>query len=426
MDYFIKLYQSHQYDKKPPNMFYHINLFLRTNKIIIKQKDLKKYKFNTKNEFIYFILNATNNLINYIHLNSYNIKYVYRGERRSKFNIKKGTIICSKQFISTTNNISYASNFIQIYKFDASNMKKNKSIIFIIKLPKNTKILKIDEYFEYTMFDKVKCKMNENELILPPFSYFKVIDITKEQGFNETYVVKMALVYQDFYIIKNLDDKYKPKKIKLKKNIKPFNDKQSNDFIKYFRFYFDKINELYDIKHSIRLTTYNILSYYEDIFIWNIKKLTKKQKNMLLSAMINNNIKKELKYINKIKELKPNCSGTNITGFIGFQKNKKNYLKSNNTLWCNLLMDELVNAGLSTNFYPDRYCNNKLHYNKYILKLNVDCKSVLIVRSKKFMNVFNTCFLVIPPYDYTFVGKTKLTNKWNLPIIIYEFNIFNT
>jgi hypothetical protein len=413
------------------NLYKHLNYYLRTGRISPKLKELKKYKFSTTNEFKLFLINMTNNLIHHIHQQNNNkIKYVYRGELRSKFDFKKGDVIIYPQFVSTSQQIGHALGFANI-----ENLKKTH-IFYCIKLSNNTKILKLDASAIFQIPNCGKIEMFEHEYILPPLTHFRITSIKKISEIDMK-IVNLEVIYQQFYLLKNFDDKFRSD-YKISKYYKTYenNNNVKQFIVKLYRsIQNSKKNNI--IHNTINDRTRNIFGLVGpwgncttnifDLDLEKILKTTKKHDLNKLNKKYKTNIfgnnfnsfQKNIRNIIKIKKFKPKNIGT----IKAYASDFYTPLKDNTLIVCTFNYDSLMRQSVYDNFYPNVKMNDILIYDKYIFKLTIVSEHVNIVRPKH-CNKINSTFYIVPPYKYKINNKKNSKNKWGLPIIIYDITIF--
>ena len=430
MDYFIELYQGFSHKHMIDNLYKHLNYYLRTGKISPKLKEPKKYKFSTINEFKLFLVNMTNNLMNHIHYQKNNeIKYVYRGETRSKFDFKKGDVIIYPQFVSTSTKTGHAIGFSGL------EVPKKVHLFYCIKLHEDTKILKMDKSFKFHMQYCGDFEMFEHEYVLPPLTHFRIISI-KDIPEIKLKIINLEVIYQQFNLLKNFDDKFKSD-YKITKHYKTY--EYNNELKKFITKIFKCIQnnkKINIIPTTINDSTKNILNMSQpwgdcvtNIFDLDLKKILKTKKNDLskLSKKYKTNIfgknyklfKERIKNVIKVKNIKTKDIGT----IKAYSSNYYTPLKNNTSMICTFNYDTVLYQGVYNNFYPNKKHNNKLDYNKYIFKLTIISKNVNIVRPKN-NDKLDSVFFIIPPYKYKINSHHKTKNKWGLPIYIYDITVY--
>lgn len=458
----IELWQNPDFNDKFINFYTLVNKYLRGIEIKVNEKMLTNLKLNSKRDFFDFMVYYINKLTNIIYKNpSSKTEIFFRGEFRKIFNYEIGNVLFYSTFQAVSSSISTAFKFSQ-------GTSKDVKLLFVIEIPKGYyyKILTTKMKI-YNYKDKTTQYIDEKEFLVLPNSYYMIVD--KFKIYNNTNVVKIRLIHQEYYQITNnelyKEDSFIPD-FKTLKNIKKFNCKELNNFIdlsKKYQKMIDFINSLEPYKISVKF--YEILNdpNLNNLFNIDIDEIIKKlslindynfreianEIKTLGIGYYNYHLNRQDEYkerINIIKLLK-NIDYNYInkiivyTGFNNYDKSFKlpefiEVLKKQK-----INEDFIYDKILKTRYTPDMYLyddiynmdkpnnkikkNNKtaLMYYKYLIKFNIVNTKICVNNMHEYKNDDN--IILIPNFKMKIINIQKLVNKYNLDYYYYEIHLIN-
>lgn len=439
--------------------FMKVNAILRNVSLNMTSTDIKMINFQSIQSFKEYTSKYINKLskIIYDDVNKLNKPTIfYRGENRH-FSHKIGDILPYNQFTSVASELSYAFKFSTFHE---------NGILFIIKVPKNNHIM----YLKYPMTYKRDGKiyeLYEFEYLLPPCTYFEVIDI-QQIKFLQTHIkiIKLQVTYQDKYKF-ILGEKYIPLDVESNsKNI--FLCEELDTFYGHLKQFNNDLRCLKKVKNQVSSQLYffimmnyklifDILKYEEfrkeimllrndNKFIQNINKILDKYDAKLFFVPQNTKVSSfhMKKLIQQFNELKKSLNTFNfdmlkhipkkmigLTVYSYFETGDLDVIKKiMNRKYAGFIecmcSDSLaMHNNIINDFPPNIYIKktHKLVYYKYVLKLTIKDQKCICVIPKIISNVYETNMSVLlSNYKITRVESKK--NKYNLPIKIIHIALF--
>ena len=455
----IELWQNPDYNNNFINFYILVNKYLRGINLDIKEEWLKTLKLNSKKDFTEFMIYYINKLTNIIYKNPSTKKEIFfRGEHRENFYYEIGDTLFYSTFQSVSSSISTAFKFSQGYD-------KGIKILFVIEFPENsyykmlTTKLKIYNYKQH-----ITEIIDEKEFLVMPNTYYVIVD--KFTIFNNTNIVKLKLLTQTYYEIKN-NELYQKEAFELNsKAIKNFNSVELTKFIKLSNEYEKMINSLNLLSlYNINIDFYDELNntnsdnlFSLDIELinklilqiddYNFKEIMNEIKNNGL-GYYNNELKNIPKYkerirrinliintdFKEIKKLTIFCGYYNYNNlfkkpdFINYLKKQKinEEFEYNKILKGCLSINKFLYDDINNLDYPHKKIkkNNttKLVYYNVIIEMNIINTKMCICSEHQTQNENNV--ILIPNFKMKITKIKKETNKYNLPYIYYEITIVN-
>ncbi len=458
----IELWQNPDFNEKFINFYTMVNKYLRGIQINVDEKMLKILKLNSKKDFFDFMIYYINKLTNIIYKNpSSKTEIFFRGEFRKNFNYEIGNILFYSTFQAVSQSISTAFKFSQ-------GTSKNVNLLFVIEIPKDFyyKIL-TTKMKSHNYKEKTTQYIDEKEILIMPNSYYIVVD--KFTIYNNTNVIKIRLIHQEYYQIRNnelyKEDNYIPD-YKTLKNNKKFNSKELTNFInlsKKYKKMIDFLNLLDAYKTSMDF--YKILndSNLNNLFNIDIDEIIKKVS--LINGYNFREIANEIKtmgigyynyHLTKINEYKERINTIKLLINIDYNTINKlnvyagfyNYDTSYKIpKFIDLLKKQKINKEfiydkiLRTRYNSDIYLyddiynldkpNNKIKknnktsllYYKYLIKFNIYQTKICVCNIHEYKNDDN--IILIPNFKMKIINIQKLMNKYNLEYYYYEIELTN-
>ena len=458
----IELWQTPDFNQKFINFYTLVNKYLRGVEINVNEKMLKILKLNSKKDFFDFMVYYINKLTNIIYKNpSSKTEIFFRGEFRKNFNYEIGNVLFYSPLLAVSHSISTAFNFSQ-------GTSKDINLLFVIQIPNgyNYKMLttkmKIYNYKEKT----TQC-IDEKEILIMPNSYYIIVD--KFNIYNNTNVIKIRLMHQEYYQLTNnelyKEDNYIPD-YKTLKNNKNFSSKELTNFInlsKKYKKMIDFLNSLDAYKTSMEF--YGILNdpNLNNLFNIDIDEVLKKVSlinDYNFKEIINEikiigigyysyhltNINKYKERINTIKlliDIDYNTINkqTVYAGFYNYDKSFKipkfiDFLKKQK-INVEFIYDKILRTRYNSDIYlyDDIYNmdkpNNKIKknnktsllYYKYLVKFNIYHTKICVCNIHEYKNDDN--IILIPNFKMKIGNIQKLINKYNLDYYYYEIDLTN-
>lgn len=282
------LWQNESYNSVRLAFYRIVNEYLWTGKVKINDKILEKLNMTIK-EFEIFIKKYIDELQNLLYLKpKQKKKILYRGEIRQDFDFKIGDTLIYNNFHSTTNNISFALKFSELY-----NKTSVTTIIFAFDIPEGFYYSKLTKTLLYhnKEFDTIYY-INEYEYLIPPNSYYRVTNIIELP--RKIKIVKAILVLQEKFLISN-NFFYENKELSYEIK-KDFNDHTTDKFIEEL-YRFDKMIDVLNRmqKYHIDDDIYLILRYNSKIFKYDTDKI-----QYIASSTTIDNYKQNLELLEKL------------------------------------------------------------------------------------------------------------------------------
>ena len=451
----LSIWQNENYNDVPLILYSIVNRYLWTGEIVIKDYILEKLKINREN-FEHFISKYINELINILYKKPGKSIILYRGETRDNFNIKTGDVMVYKNFHSTSDNISFALKFSEMYK---KTTKSNQNIILVFELPDGSYYKKLEKTLvNYNSKKKVTYYINEFEYLIPPNCYYrvtKVYDLSRQIK-----VIKAKLILQEkFYIVNNL--LYVIKELPFEK-VDDFIDESTDKFINELDRY-DKMTEILNRmeRYHIDDDIYLILSLNEKLFkldLENIKlitgKITKDNYNTTLDLLRKSGFNtynkkmfddfeayiKGLQYfsfynfdiIKRISNFKLYMGIENVTNTLKEPDFIKKIISEKNgliekILYCQISPDCYIYNCPYNDYKPNVQIEKDniktTQYTKYIIEFKLSEVQIAICDNIKWK--YDTDVLIIPNCNYVLKKiDTNKKNKFGYSIEIYYIDLF--
>jgi len=458
----IELWQTPDFNEKFINFYTLVNKYLRGVEINVNEKMLKILKLNSKKDFFDFIVYYINKLTNIIYKNpSSKTEIFFRGEFRKNFSYEIGNVLFYSTFQAVSQSISTAFKFSQ-------GTSKDINLLFVIEIPKgyNYKILTTKMKI-YNYKEKIINYIDEKEILIMPNSYYIIVD--KFNIYNNTNVIKLRLIHQEYYQITNnelyKEDNFIPD-YKTLKNNKNFSSKELTNFINFSKKYkkmIDFLNSLDAYKTSTKF--YGILNEpnLNNLFNIDIDEVLKKVS--LINDYNFKEIANEIKiigigyythHLTKINEYKERINTikllinidynaiNKLTAYAGFYNYDKSFKIPN---FIDFLKKQKINEEfiydkiIKTRYTSDIYLyddiynmdkpNNKIKknnktsllYYKYLIKFNIYHTKICVCNIHEYKNDDN--IILIPNFKMKIVNIQKLINKYNLEYYYYEIDLTN-
>jgi hypothetical protein len=454
----IELWQNPDFNSKFLNFYVIVNKYLRGLELEIKPEWLSILKLHSKTDFTEFMIYYVNRLTTIIYKNLSTTKRIfYRGENRKNFYQGIGDVLFYSTFQSVSSSLSVA------YKFAESHEKVIK-ILFVMEIPEKNHYKELTTKLKlYNYKKKITTIIDEKEYLIMPNSYYVIVD--KFNIYNDITIVKLKLIKQDYFQIKNNELYEQQTIIPKQKDYKNFNSSELNNFIKLSQIYKKMIDKLNSLNlYKIDITFYqeiydsnnnnlfnldmelinNIVSQIDDL---NIRKKAEEIKNIGL-GYYNNQIKKITEYkkhidrinlivktdFNSIKYLEVYAGYYNINTafkipeFIEFLKKQKfnQEFEYSKILITNLESNKFLYNDIYNADYPRKKLKNnnntKQIYYKYLIKFELFNTKICVCSEHFYENDNNV--ILIPNFKMKITEIKDLYNKFELPYILYKISVF--